>query len=287
VNRLFLTLLVTVLFAHTAWAEECGLLWRVEKPGVAASYLFGTIHSADPRVLALPKAVTDSLDHSAELVLEAEINDSALAEFAAELFLPPRQNLLQLLGTDDFVKLFSGLSKRGATYEIALRFKPWVAMLMLNHPPGSDKTFLDLHLKARAEQQGKPVHGLETLGEQAQAFEAFSQEEQLRLLRGSLGYMDRFDEIMERLHQAYLAGDLQAMMRLGDEYTPTEDKALADLFMQRLLVERNQRMLERMRPHLARGQVFVAVGALHLAGPAGLISVLREDGYQVSAVSVE
>jgi uncharacterized protein YbaP (TraB family) len=269
---------------QSAGAEENGLLWRIEKPGQAPSCLFGTIHSADPRVLELPLPVAECLDSSERLVLEAEIDGNALHEFATDLFLAPPDNLLKRLGPQDFVKLFNELSKRGATYEMALRFKPWVAMLFLNQPPDSGKEFLDLRLKARAEQQGKAVHGLETLGEQARVFDVFSLEQQLDLLRSSLKYMDRFDEMMEQLHLAYLAGDLQRLERLSEEYTPAEDRALADLFMHHLLGQRNQRMLARMGPHLADGPAFIAVGALHLPGDEGLIALLRDAGYRVSAL---
>lgn len=31
-----------------------GLLWKVTKPGVAPSYIYGTIHLSDPRLTTLP-----------------------------------------------------------------------------------------------------------------------------------------------------------------------------------------------------------------------------------------
>jgi uncharacterized protein YbaP (TraB family) len=63
-----------------------------------------------------------------------------------------------------------------------------------------------------------------------------------------------------------------------------ELKPLKDLFNQRLLYERNTRMAERMRPQLEAGSAFVAVGALHLYGEKGLLSLLERDGYRVSRV---
>jgi hypothetical protein len=35
-----------------------GLLWRIEKPGITPSDLFGTIHIDDKRVTALPEPVS-------------------------------------------------------------------------------------------------------------------------------------------------------------------------------------------------------------------------------------
>ena len=37
-----------------------GLLWKIDKDGVEPSYLFGTIHLSDPRVLTLPKAADEA-----------------------------------------------------------------------------------------------------------------------------------------------------------------------------------------------------------------------------------
>ncbi len=48
-----------------------GLLWRVSQPGVAPSYVFGTIHLADPRVLELPEPVTRALARSKHYYMES------------------------------------------------------------------------------------------------------------------------------------------------------------------------------------------------------------------------
>jgi len=43
-------------------------------------------------------------------------------------------------------------------------------------------------------------------------------------------------------------------------------------------------MAERMRPQLAEGGRFIAVGALHLPGPRGLLQRLLDQGYTVRRV---
>ncbi len=47
---------------------------------------------------------------------------------------------------------------------------------------------------------------------------------------------------------------------------------------------RDARMAERALPHLARGGAFIAVGALHLPGPDGLVERFRRAGYRVTKV---
>ena len=51
-----------------------------------------------------------------------------------------------------------------------------------------------------------------------------------------------------------------------------------------LLVRRNQTMRGAAVPHLAKGGLFMAVGAMHLVGDTGLVNLLRQSGYAVTAV---
>ena len=55
-------------------------------------------------------------------------------------------------------------------------------------------------------------------------------------------------------------------------------------FEQAMIVERNKTMARNAEPMLAAGNAFIAVGALHLPGPEGLIELLRKSGHTVSAV---
>ena len=56
------------------------------------------------------------------------------------------------------------------------------------------------------------------------------------------------------------------------------------LHQQSLLISRNFGMRDNALAHLEQGNAFVAVGALHLPGKQGLVSLLREAGYTVTAV---
>lgn len=55
-----------------------------------------------------------------------------------------------------------------------------------------------------------------------------------------------------------------------------------------MITNRNKTMAKSAQPILAGGNAFIAVGALHLPGPDGLVEEFRNDGYTVTAVrSVE
>src|SRR5690606_37482037 len=58
-----------------------GLLWRIEGAGVEPSWLFGTMHMSDPRVLRLPPAAQAAFDASDTVVIETTdvLDETAIA----------------------------------------------------------------------------------------------------------------------------------------------------------------------------------------------------------------
>ena len=136
----------------------------------------------------------------------------------------------------------------------------------------------------RAQEAGKPLHGLETIDEQLEVFEGLPLEDQVALLRDAVEQFAGIDALHAALLAAYKRQDLAALLAISEAEMADADQRLAREFQRRLIVDRNRRMAERMEPYLEQGAAFVAVGALHLPGEQGLISLLRQRGYSVRAV---
>ena len=82
----------------------------------------------------------------------------------------------------------------------------------------------------------------------------------------------------------YLERDLAGLVSVDDML---EDSAHAEVlarFMDRLKTQRDRLMFERLQPLLDGRGLFIAVGALHLTGPEGLLERLAGAGYTVMAV---
>ncbi len=88
-------------------------------------------------------------------------------------------------------------------------------------------------------------------------------------------------EQLEALTQAYLDRDLEKLQELSLDYEVAGDELLAEWFRKKLILDRNRTMYRRLLPILDRGATLVAVGALHLAGKEGLVTLLRRAGYRV------
>ncbi|TIU64218.1 MAG: polysaccharide biosynthesis protein GumN, partial [Mesorhizobium sp.] len=63
-----------------------------------------------------------------------------------------------------------------------------------------------------------------------------------------------------------------------------DDPASYAAFEETMITSRNKVMADHAAPFLARGTAFIAVGALHLPGPQGLVEDFRKAGYTVTAV---
>src|SRR5215510_13958232 len=85
-------ILVGVAATRTAFADAMpfsnGVLWRVARADGAASYLFGTLHSTDERVTALPQPVSDAFTASQTLAIECILDTPAILKISRAMLLP-------------------------------------------------------------------------------------------------------------------------------------------------------------------------------------------------------
>lgn len=261
-----------------------GLLWRINRSGLTPSYLLGTIHSADPRVLNLKPAVQQALDRSDQFIMEMQMGADALLSMGVSMMLTDGSTLESLIGRDLYQQVLKAMADHGFPEMMIGNLKPWAVMALLSMPKSSGEQVLDMVLFQQAKSAGKPTAGLETAQEQLAVFEGLSMPDQIALLKMTLAQLPELPRMFERLIQAYAADDLQRIASLAAEYNMHAEAGAGQRFMAQLNDSRNRRMAERMDSYLQQGNSFVAVGALHLTGGAGLIRLLRERGYSVAPV---
>lgn len=261
---------------------DFGILWQIDNGFSTPSFLFGTMHVEDPRVTELPPPVMDAFNRSRSLTTEALLELEQLLLVGPELLLVDGSNLIQLIGENLYSEVTSALSARGITPDIAAVLKPWAVALLLSQPRSQTGMFLDRQLYQLAQQNGKPVFGLETIAEQLAVFKTMSLQDQISLLEETLAQLELIPEAIERLTQAYLNRDLAMLAELADEQFT--GSSVQQNLKQRLIVDRNINMAHRMQQRFAEGGAFVAIGALHLAGPDGVLNYLQQLGYNVTRV---
>lgn len=263
-----------------------GLLWRVEREGAQASHLFGTIHVDDKRVTDLPPEVAQALDAARSVTVELDFDQSNLLALANRMVLQDGRDLPGIAGAELFRRTAALTAPLGLPEPVLRLFRPWAAALLLMTPPQNPEAVLDYKLARIAAAQGKPVHQLESVDEQVDVFEGMAEPDQVALLKFAVENYERMPQLVGRLLKAYLARDLAALARISREVEEgdTDARRLNDLFVKRVLDVRNVRMVERLQPRLAEGGAFIAVGALHLYGEAGLPALLEARGFRVTRV---
>lgn len=268
----------------SATPVQGGMLWSISRKGLTPSYLLGTIHSADPRVVRLRPTVQQALDRSDRFVMEMQMDPAALLSFGANMMMADGSNLETVLGRDLYNRVVRAMAEYGFPEMVVSNLKPWVVMALLSMPKASGEPVLDMVLQQCAEAAGKPTAGLESAQEQLAVFEGLSMADQIALLKMTIDQLPDLPRFFDRLIRAYAADDLQMVAEMAAEYSHKGDTETIQRFNLRLNDDRNRRMVERMTPYLQQGNSFIAVGALHLIGPAGLIRLLRERGYDVAPV---
>ncbi|MGH8617445.1 MAG: TraB/GumN family protein [Burkholderiales bacterium] len=294
VRRAFIVIRLAVvalcmLGASAAQAQspyDSGLLWRAERPGVAASHLFGTMHVDDPRIVALPPPVRASFDQARSFTMEVSLAAPNLLALAGRMLYTDGRTLEAAAGPELYRKLVPVLEARGMPEPVARSFRPWAAMMILAMPQQNSTEVLDFMLYRQARARGLPVFELETVDDQIGAFEGMPEANQVLMLKHTVETLDTLPRQTERLIQAYLARDLAAMWRVSEESTRNRPdlKATNALFERLLLTDRNRHMAERMQPQLQTGGAFVAVGALHLYGEQGVLRLLEGRGWKLTRV---
>jgi uncharacterized protein YbaP (TraB family) len=261
-----------------------GLLWRIEVPGVAPSYLFGTFHSSDPRITTLPCPVKEVFDRSASYTMEVIANGAGIVAMAEAMYFNDGKTLKEVLGEPLYQETLRVVGANEVDQAGSINnMKPWAVMVALSAPPEGRGLFLDMTLQLDATHRGKPTYGLETMQEQIAVFNGMSLEDQVVLLRDAVQNYQLTQDAMEDLTRAYLQRDLGALLVLDEKLKPQDARVYAAM-MDRLLVQRNARMAERLRARLKEGNAFIAVGALHLPGDNGLLRLLSTAGYHVTRV---
>ncbi len=120
------------------------------------------------------------------------------------------------------------------------------------------------------------------MAEQVGVFDSLTQDEQVALLQDTLDHLPDIEGMLVDLRQAWLQRDLARLVAINEATMRDSDPQFAADFNQRIILERNQRMAERMESRLRKGGHFIAVGALHLPGEKGLLQLLEQRGYRVT-----
>ena len=273
-----------------------GLLWKIEKEGAKPSFLFGTMHMTDPRVVTLPPVAQTAFDASSTVVIETtDVLDQAkmMAGFMEDpelMMFTDKTTLPSLLSPEDEKMVDAALSKRGIPLASVIKMKPWILSAMVALPAcemarkAAGEPVLDINLARQAEAAGKALGGLETAKSQLEAMASLPLEFHVEGLVETLRLGDGIDDVIETMIEIYQSGDTGMFWPFFRAALPSSEDGESgySAFEETMITSRNGVMAREAKAFLDEGGAFIAVGALHLPGEEGVIALLRKDGYTVS-----
>ena len=284
--RILLCCSLAALPPAAAADGDTAVYWALSRNGQAAGYLLGTIHSEDPRVLDFSEAFIGQVQENAYFAMELVPDLPTLSRLTRYMHYSDGSLLQDRIGPERFARLEAALARYRLPADWVGRMKVWAAMMTLSVPPPKSGFFMDFSLSLRAAGAGLEVVGLETLEQQLAFLEEMPLEQQVELLDHALDEFDRVEEAHTRMVDSYLEGDLQALRRQAEEQMAVLQPASRAYFVEQGIDLRNRRMVDGALGYLARGRVFIAVGALHLPGETGLIAQLRAAGFELEPLAL-
>ncbi len=283
-----LLVVTTVLFAAPALAKTT--LFEVSD-GESRILLGGTIHLLHPSEYPLPEAFDAAYEEADSLYLEADLAAIEAPAFGQQLMqamaYPAGKNLQSELSPETWERVKTYSEKNQFPIQQFLGFDPaFVSMIMTVTKAQSEGITdgVDEHYYQKAKAEGKTTGHLESPEDILAYMKAVTGIEADAVMEATLVDLERFDELMETMVDAWKRGDMQALDR--DLGQPMREEA-PEVY-QTLLVDRNAKWLPRViRLFEQEGTELVLVGSLHLAGKDSLLDMLEREGYRIRPYEVQ
>jgi uncharacterized protein YbaP (TraB family) len=269
------------------WAADRGLFFQISDNKGNQLYLLGSFHVAKSDNFPFNQQITDAFARSSRLAVELEVDrlTDAQNDYMVELgILTPPETLNDFISSE--TQQLLPLTEHILPPEALQTMRPWTAaitlemgaMALLGYSDqfGFDKYFMDM-----ARQRQMPIVALETFEEQMSLFTNLTSQESDTLLRSTILEIQSSPHPIEKFMEAWRQGNPDAFQFVLDE----ENQKFPGLeaFNRRIILERNQRLANRLARVLEDNDItFAVIGAAHTVGQTGIPAIFAGMGFFVS-----
>lgn len=277
-----------------------GNFWRATR-GTRQVVVAGTYHLDDPRHAASMQRLSPLIRDASALLVEASPEEEARLKDAIardpKLMLSSGPTLPERLSASEWADLSAALRARGIPAFMAARFAPWYVSVTLALPPcaidqARAPNGLDRRAIEAAQAAGVPIVSLEPWDTVLKLFGAMTEEQQIGMIRTTLPLEPRAADMSVTLADRYFAGESRLVweyMQLESQRLPgqTPEAAEAEFHQmeEMIILSRNRAWVPAIEAASAKGPVVVAVGALHLPGPEGVLALLNRAGFRIEPLT--
>lgn len=251
-------------------------------------YLFGTVHAGKKAWYPLPKVVEEAFVDSKVLVVEADITDlEAVRKAGPIVSYEPPDSLAKHVTTEEYARFKKLLPRYSLPEEHVAQMRPFMAVSLLVFAEWSRLGYLpqygvDGYMIGKARAEDKKIVEIEGLAMQTKLIDSLTDKETKTLFEGTLQALESglTSEQITGMVNAWQSGDPELLLEIARKYN--ESVPGAKEFEEKFIWERHKSMADKIEGYVnSKERHFVAVGALHLSGPRGLIAELRKRGYVV------
>jgi uncharacterized protein YbaP (TraB family) len=281
--------LVLLLVACNTQAQYKSLLWKISGNGLKdTSYLYGTMHTADSRIIDMSNRAMPYFNNSKAYAMEIDPDgDKNMMGLMSKMMMGKDHSLQKMIPAKEYSYLDSiCTSQIGVPMIMFDNVSPVIIMTIFEGVSmGLDESsvtgkvpVLDLYFHDQAKKAKKKVIGIESISEQLSALNTLSYQEQADMLKEEVDSFQVNKNGGSEVLKYYLDQDLDSLS------TSDDDAKKSEKFYKALVVDRNARMANRMAEFIKKQSTFIAIGALHLPGDIGVIALLRKKGFTVEPV---
>ena len=285
-----IAILLSSFFVSGQSIKQNSLLWEITGPEERVSYLFGTYHLLGSDYIKEKPNLNSVYEKSKTVVVETIIDSALLPQMAMKAMMV--ESIADMVDSAEYTMISEAVEPLvGAPMSLLNNMKPMAlaTLISLNMAQAATPDSfqfsgmpIDQYFAAHAKKQKKEVVPLESMMEQADILlNGESVEEQLEALLYIINEKDEGRQMTQRTITAYMKEDLAAMLAISQDY----EEEMGD--MSAILYDRNRNWIPKLKPLLAKGSVFIAVGALHLPGEFGLIQLLEAEGFAFKALALK
>lgn len=277
-----MSLILVISLSFSGFSQEKSLLWKISGNGLKQdSYLFGTIHVICKGDFLMDERIQKAFDKIQSLVMELDMSDPQLAQSMQQQSLNPGMKNIQSELSEEDAKILDSFFTQN--YGVGLAqigiLKPFVlsSMALLKTLPCTEVESYENYFTAKAKESGKTVVGLESVEIQVGIFDqiptSIQIQELVKMISGGTSEAE-FDKLVD----TYTSQDVEGLFLFM-----TSEGMMKD-YRETILDRRNISWIPTLQERMKKESLFVAVGAGHLGGESGVISLLKKAGYQVEAV---
>ena len=276
------SLLLFLSFAIAQAPKEKALLWKISGNGLQKpSYLYGTIHVMCPDQIKVDALLNQSFTATQQLYLEINTSDPDMMSKAMKgMLMDKGQSLENLVSKTDYDSMSHIFMDRASMpIQLMAKAKPILLMsavfpsLLGCAPEGWETRFGEL-----AKNRKIPTKGLESIEYQFKVLDSIPYKVQASMLKEFLFSLDSTKKSFEEMLAVYLKKDINALYEMT-----VKDPDFGN-YEALMLNNRNNNWIPVITAAAKEKSTFFAVGAAHLGGEKGVISLLRKKGFIVTPV---